>query len=335
MFDYKKIFFAIVIASVLVIFSSCSSLSQAADEQIAISSFDELERLPQIKSARKLTVQEINSAYVNVGFGRRDESDFDNIVVYEIFYNTSDGAEVMGIISAPLDYLDTAYPVTIRNRGNSNIPRGIGQNRYALITRGVNWSEFGYITLLSYYRDAPYSASSNAAANEDTKHDQWGGDDLNDVLGLIDMAELFSFKGDGMFMEGHSRGGMMTYMALREDSRIDAAIVSGAVSDNAESYEEWKSMFNQAIGGSPDEFAEEYYRRSAVNWAEEITTPLLIMHGAIDEVVSVSQSQKVYDKMEEAGRDVTFKVYENTGHIFNTEMLKDAMEWLEIQKAEL
>ena len=321
-----KLYFLFLITSFLALslLSSCEFSEQTDNEYLIINSFDELENLSQIKSARKLSAQEIVSAYRYLGFGSRAESEFENIVVYEIYYYTTDKAEVMGIISAPSDYLDNPYPITIRNRGNSNIPKGIEQNRWALITRGVNWSEFGYITMLSYYRDAPYSTLTE----QDLKHDQWGGDDLYDILALIDLAETFNFSGEGMFMEGHSRGGMMTYMLLRQDKRINAAIVSGAIADNDTHYEQWKSMFDLAIGGSPDEFYEEYYNRSAINWADEITTPLFIIHGALDDVVPISESQEVYDIMKEAGRDVKFKSYENSGHVFDTEMLKDAMEWL-------
>ena len=299
---------------------------QHYEEMLAVNSLKELERSPQIVSARRLLEQEIQRSHSFLGIQLDVDAGFfdSRVIVYEIMYRTTDGAEVLGFISAPVGYLDNEYPIIIFNRGDTNnTTSGVMTRwRHLLVTRAAFWSTQSYISLMTFYRDGrPFGV-------EGVKYDQWGGNDVYDVLALLDLSEALNFRGSGLFMIGESRGGMMTYLVLRKDDRVDAAVVVFAVADNVEGYGIWGDTLSNSIGGSPDELPYEYYRRSAVNWAHEITTPLLILHGALDEIVPLSQSHRVYDKMRAADRDVTFIVYEHGSHRFDHDMLNDTIEWL-------
>ena len=65
--------------------------------------------------------------------------------------------------------------------------------------------------------------------------DELGGRDVQDVLSISQLASsLGSVDRDNLFLAGESRGGMMTYQAMRYGFPARAAAVTGASTDQAE-----------------------------------------------------------------------------------------------------
>jgi len=87
-------------------------------------------------------------------------------------------------------------------------------------------------------------------------------------------------------------------------------------------------FWRASIGGSPDEVPQEYFKRSALNWADEIDTPLLILHGALDFNVPYSDSGELYDRINTAGGEAALLFYSGAGDIARPEMMRDALNWL-------
>ena len=56
------------------------------------------------------------------------------------------------------------------------------------------------------------------------------------------------------------------------------------------------------FGGGPDEIPEEYFRRSPVNFVENVTVPQLLIQGLRDGSVPPRQSQVWAQAMREAGK---------------------------------
>lgn len=106
------------------------------------------------------------------------------------------------------------YPVIIFNRGGNRDYNELTLKMLFFSTAVL--ANEGYIILASNYR----------------VKDEYGGKDLNDVLHLIDVAaqiENADTSKIGMF--GWSRGGMMTYLALKESNRIKTAVIGNGASD--------------------------------------------------------------------------------------------------------
>jgi len=72
--------------------------------------------------------------------------------------------------------------------------------------------------------------------------------------------------------------------------------------------------YYSVIGGTPDEVPQEYAVRSAVNYVNSIQAPILIIHGAKDPIVPVSQAEEMYQALRNAGKTVEMKIYPNEGH---------------------
>lgn len=242
----------------------------------------------------------------------------ERVAVYALTY-LSDGLEISGFLALPYDYADQQYSVIILNRG--------GNDRFGPMTASwaASYAQAGYIVLASQYREGPGSEGI----------DTMGGDDVNDVIKLIDFAGQLAFADrENIFMVGVSRGGLMTYRVLAMDDRIRAAVSLAGVSDVIGNYNDrvdgMKAVYERCIGGAPEELPEEYERRSAVCWADKINTPLLLLHGDADGRVDVSQSVRLAEELEKYGKEYKLIIYPGADHsLAGAEGIPELFDWLE------
>ena len=88
-----------------------------------------------------------------------------------------------------------------------------------------------------------------------------------------------------------------------------------------------KDLLSEYIGCTPEENPEEYKKRSAIYWADEITIPVLIIHSTGDQQVSYHQAQELYEKLSEHG-NCTFFTHEDDVHGIHPEDFQNIIEWL-------
>src|SRR4029450_13112110 len=92
-------------------------------------------------------------------------------------------------------------------------------------------------------------------------------------------------------MLGLSRGGMETFLALRQGFPAKAVAVVGAVYD-VEAFGKRSPQVINSAGRSIPDFAGNgpaiMRERSAMNWPDQIDVPVLIIHGADDAEVPAS-----------------------------------------------
>ncbi|MGE5413006.1 MAG: alpha/beta hydrolase family protein, partial [Syntrophomonadaceae bacterium] len=111
------------------------------------------------------------------------------------------------------------YPAIVYNRGGNGDFGKIGEADLRFFGR---LASEGFVVLASQYRGADGAPG----------RDEFGGADLEDVRSLFPVAAELSFVDlRNVFMLGFSRGGMMTYLAIRDGAPIRAAAVVGGVSD--------------------------------------------------------------------------------------------------------
>ena len=243
--------------------------------------------------------------------------DFTNdAICYNLQYK-SDKYTVQGLLCLPEDYLEKDYPVLIYNRGGSNVSKAGDIN----IHTPYQLSRMGCVVLATQYR----------GLGEESGKDEFGGEDVQDVTALVDLAEKFTFTNGKIYMFGWSRGAMMTYMVLSRDERITAAVAGAGMTDVAKNYKEredgMKTIYIETIGGTPEEIPEEYEKRSAIYWADKINTPLLIAQGTEDWRVPMHHSVDLYDKMKAMGKDVELKLYEGEDH--DTALTNHTLEYFQ------
>lgn len=238
----------------------------------------------------------------------------------------SDGLEVVGYLVKPKN-IDGKLPVIIFNRG--------GNRNFGKIT------DDGAVRLGNLFRNYVVLASQYRGNDGGEGKEELGGSDLNDVLNLIEIAKDLPYVNkEQIFMFGVSRGGMMTYMACKESNDIKAAVIFSGVSDLIQTYNEreqaMKNVLIELIGGKPEEKEDEYKKRSAYYWAEEINVPLLILHGGVDWRVQVSQAEKMAEQLEKYGKDHKLIIYPGDSHgLVNNkeESMEEILNWFDKYKS--
>jgi len=242
---------------------------------------------------------------------------------YEITY-ISDGLRVKGYLALP--NTPGSHPAIIFCRG--------GNKNYGVLTgyETLHYAQLlGYVAVGSQYR-------GNAGGQG---QDQFGGDDVNDVVNLIPLLKsLPEVDSSRIGIVGVSRGGMMAYETLRKQTLAGtndikaAVIVSGAADLFFESINQsdmLNGVFIPLIGGTPAQLPKEYEARSAVRWANDINVPILIQHGDRDVEVDIYEANEMAAELQRYGKTYKYIIYPGRGHdLFGAgnQSWTDGADWL-------
>jgi len=159
-------------------------------------------------------------------------------------------------------------------------------------------------------------------------------EDMKSITVLQDILQsLSAVDGSRVGVKGHSRGGLMAYMLLRQGKRIKAAVIGGAPTDQVRQGEErrgWRAHQIKHWGTSQ----QETIKRSPLRWVDELPkkTPILLMHGSADWRVnpldSIEMSRLLYEKK----IPHRFILFEGADHVmaeYREEYVRQTMEWFE------
>lgn len=241
-------------------------------------------------------------------------------ISYKFTY-ISDGYRVKAFISIPLSLVENQLPgkCILYNRGGNSKIGLLSDEDTAKLCVSTN-----RIIIASQYRGADGGSGK----------DEFGGKDLNDVIKLIDLCEThFDFIDmEDFCVAGVSRGGMMTYMTAKQDNRVKGIIAISAVSDLFQSYEareDMQKLLYNYIGTTPEQNPEEYEKRSAIYWTDEINIPVLIIHSKYDEPVSFTQAEDIYDEFKKNSINVSFSVRDDDIHGLSKADTEVILEWFD------
>ncbi len=149
----------------------------------------------------------------------------------------------------------------------------------------------------------------------------WGGVDLADVLALTEAATVApGVDADRLAITGVSYGGYLTLWAISQDDRFRAAISENGISDLFAAFgtsEDAGLWWLAEMAHAPWEQPMAWIDRSAVRYADRITTPLLLLHAELDQNVSIAQSEQMYAALRTLGRPVEFVRVPGEGHLMD------------------
>lgn len=234
---------------------------------------------------------------------------------YAITYK-SDNSIVKGMIIEPKK--EGIYPAVIFNRGG-NIDAG-KLDAYLLTVFTSKLAEQGYVIIGTNYRD----------------EEEYGGNDINDVLYLTEtLTEVKKADTSRIGMFGWSRGGMMTYLALKKSDKIKTAIVGNGPSDlfAIAEYRPFleKNVFAKYIPNYWENKESELKKRSVIFWADDLNKncSLLILCGTKDRSCPQEQSDKISQLLEKLAYDYQLVKYD-TDHLFSDkrdELNQQVINW--------
>lgn len=221
----------------------------------------------------------------------------------------SGGLKVVAYVYRPRQTGGRKFPAVIFNRGSG--PRGdIAPELVAFFHR---LASEGFVIL------APMLRQSDGSEGRD----EMGGADVDDLMNVLPLARSLAYvDANNLFMYGESRGGMMTYQAVRRGFPVNAAATFGAFTDAQELVASHPKQYSPAvlkqIWNDYDERKDEIFKtRSAILWAEQLNVPLLIMHGGADKSVNPEQSLNLAQHLQKLGRVYELVVYAGDNHILS------------------
>ena len=238
---------------------------------------------------------------------------WDTTSFYEIVY-LSDGLKIKGFL-VESKKLKKKNPVIIYNRGGSK-DAGMLDER-ALYLRFIEYVKMGYVVIASQYRGSTGSEGK----------DEFGGDDIRDVLNLKNVLSEISYVNmDCIGMIGGSRGGMMTYKALTMVDWVKTAIIEAGPTDIEHSYSYRPQLKEYRRDMYDVDSAEENRSRSALHFADKIdkNVPILIFHGTSDTSVSPLDTLRLCEKLQQNGNPYELHIYQDVDH-----MLRSKDKWVQ------
>ena len=226
----------------------------------------------------------------------------DRRFVMEKISYASDGLTVYAYVYRPRSG-SRKLPVIIFNRGSWTWPTFSGE----LVTMANRLARKGYLVVAPMYR------GSGGAAGRD----ELGGAELDDLFNLLPVIKRMKMADTShLYLYGESRGGMMVYQALRDGFPAKAAAVVGAFTDLDAMLQDprWAKAGEAIWPDLKSQRSAIVKRRSAVQWADRIGKPVLIIHGAKDSEVSVTQSLDMARQLSALGKHFQLLVVEGEGH---------------------
>jgi dipeptidyl aminopeptidase/acylaminoacyl peptidase len=171
----------------------------------------------------------------------------------------------------------------------------------------------------------------------------WGGKDFQDLMAGIDhVLATEPVDGTRLGIGGLSYGGYMTNWAITQTNRFKAAVSRNGISSlsTAGLLSDQTFWFEYVMGGSASEDDEALLKsRSALTFADRITTPLLLLHADNDLRCPFSESYQLFVMLRKRKHIVELVRYLGVSHLIDlpdygspeqrVDRLRCTVEWFE------
>ena len=228
---------------------------------------------------------------------------------------------VTGYVAAP--QAATEVPCLIHLRGGGGDFSMLKPK--SLIAHLVRFAHQGYVVIATQY---PGVDGGDGV-------DEYGGvDDLKSIKVLREILKDISAADHSCIgLKGHSRGGLMAYMLLREVKWIKAIVIGGAPTDQirqAKERPDWRQHQIKLWGKSH----AETLKRSPLRWVQEFPkkTPILLMHGSSDWRVNPLDSIEMSQQLCRNRVPHRFILFEGADHVISEhrdEYVQQTANWFE------
>jgi dipeptidyl aminopeptidase/acylaminoacyl peptidase len=179
------------------------------------------------------------------------------------------------------------------------------------------WTSRGFAVV-----DVNYGGSTGyGRAYRERLNGEWGVVDLEDCVNAARyLAERGEADGNRLLIRGGSAGGYTTMCALTFTDEFAAGATYFGISD-LERFEtgeghKFERMYNHTLIGPYPEEAELYRDRSPIHFVDRISTPMLVLQGADDEVVPPAQSELIVEALDQRSIPHAYLLFEGEGHGF-------------------
>jgi dipeptidyl aminopeptidase/acylaminoacyl peptidase len=170
----------------------------------------------------------------------------------------------------------------------------------------------------------------------------WGGDDFRDLMAGIDhVIATEPVEANRLGIGGISYGGYMTNWAITQTNRFKAAVSRNGISNlsGIGMLSDQTLWFDLAMGGDGQDVDALRRSCSALTFADNITTPLLLLHAADDLRCPFYESLQLFVVLRKRKQKVELVRYPGVSHLMDwpdvgtplqrTDRLSRTVEWFE------
>ena len=146
----------------------------------------------------------------------------------------------------------------------------------------------------------------------------WGELDYQDLMSAVDViAARSEVDRDRLGVAGGSYGGFMTNWIVGHTNRFKAAVSMRGVSNFLSMYgtSDIGTFFcERELLGAPSEQLDRYLRMSPISYVDQVTTPLLMLHGEQDLRCPLEQAEQFFVALRRRGRTVELLRFPEESH---------------------
>lgn len=224
-----------------------------------------------------------------------------------VHWKSKEGIALEGIATFPAGYeKGKKYPFLVLPHGGPEANDELNFDAFARTVAGL-----GYVVLQPEYRGSTgYGADFLAAI-----YQHFGDRAYEDVDSATDFAIQQGWADPNhLAIFGWSAGGFMTSWTVTQTNRYKAAIEGAGITDWGPFL--WTSDISQVDYDArwTDEDPEAFSKFSAVDFAKNVTTPLLILHGEADQRVPTFQGTEYFQILAARGKTVRMVTYPGSPH---------------------
>jgi len=237
-----------------------------------------------------------------------------------VTWKSPDGWSVEGILLKPVGYkAGDKVPLLVDVHGG---PTGAHMNGFRANwgNPGHYWAGRGWAVLFPNPRGSTGYGEKFMRGNLK----DWGGGDYRDIMsGVDDLVKRGIADPERLAITGWSYGGYMTGWVVSQTGRFKAAMMGAGLVNMESMYGTtdipgYIGTFYDGmpvLDGSLSNKSLQFYRsRSAVQYADKVTTPLLMLHGGNDERVPIGQPMEYFRHLKDRGKTVELVFYPREGH---------------------
>jgi dipeptidyl aminopeptidase/acylaminoacyl peptidase len=243
-----------------------------------------------------------------------------------VHWTSKEGIKLEGIATFPPGYsAEKKWPFLVLPHGG---PESNDELTFSSFSRFI--AGFGYVVLQPEYRGSTGYGSDFLAAI----YQHFGDRAYRDVDSATDYAISEGWADPNrLAIFGWSAGGFMTSWTVTQTSRYRAAIEGAGITDWLSfipTSDIWQTDYDARLQ-EKDSMAMLQF--SAVMHADQVTTPLLILHGEADLRVPMLQGREFFVLLAERGKTVRMVTYPGSPHFprlyeQRRDLFKEIQEWL-------